>query len=61
VWRELVTKAAETMVNYGLLSSVIDRYPNHVKEGLVERMNNLSLRLDQETKIIMDFGEAFDQ
>ena len=60
-WRELVVKAAETMVNFGLMSSVIGQYPEHVMGGLVERMQLLSVRLDQETEIIQGFGEAFDE
>lgn len=53
-------QAAETVVNFGLLASVAGQYPEHVQEGMIERMKMLAQRLDQETEIIRNFGEAYD-
>ena len=54
-------QAAETVVNFGLLASVAGQYPEHVQEGMIERMRMLASRLDQETAIIQGFGESFDE
>jgi hypothetical protein len=61
LWRDLVTKAAEVMVHFGLFNAVIDQYPPHVKEGLIERMVQLHEVLEKEVEIIQGFGEYFDE
>jgi len=61
IWRELVLTAAELVVNLGLMSSVMGQYPEHVREGLDERMTHMVGVMEQEIIAVQDFGEAYDE
>jgi hypothetical protein len=61
LWRELVYKASEMVVHFGLFNAVTDTFPPHVKEGLIERMQAMLILMEKEVEIIQGFGEYFDE
>lgn len=60
-YHELCATMVDTLVNYGILSSVITQYPDHVQEGYLERIRTLDGRLRNEISEVQEFGEAFDE
>jgi len=52
--------AMELCINAGLLQAAMHGYPEHVQEGLDERLQKLTEYLDRQTELLQGFGEAFD-
>lgn len=59
-FKALVVRLAELGVNVGILDSVMGHYPEHVREGFLEKINNTIDYLDRLTGEFQSFGEAFD-
>jgi hypothetical protein len=61
IWRDFVITAAELCVHLGLMNSVMEQYPPHVRENFNERMTDLRERMEDEILAVQSFGEAFDE
>lgn len=51
----------QVCVHFGLFNAVMAQYPDHVREGFIERLHQLNTRLDEEIEAIQSFGEYFDE
>jgi hypothetical protein len=50
----------DLIVNFGLMSAIIDQFPEHVRDSFVERMDNVCAFANAQIREIQQFGEAFD-
>jgi hypothetical protein len=58
--RILCMSLVDLMVNYGLLAAVMHQYPDHVREGIGERLDHATQWAIEETEKVQSFGEAYD-
>lgn len=59
-WKQLVVRLSELGVHFGLFNAVMERYPPHVQDGFLERINDAIAWCDQQVSEIQDFGDAYD-
>jgi len=60
-WKGLSLACINLAVHTGMLISIAGRYPEHVQENLIERLQAQQRWLEERTQEIYDFGEAFDE
>jgi hypothetical protein len=58
---ELNQSAIDLIVSVGILASVMGRFPPEVEENFVEKIENLSILIREETAEFHLFGEALDE
>lgn len=59
-FQEIVHKLADLSVNVGLLDSVMDSYPEHVRENWAERKEGIVEWADRQIEEVQAFAEHFD-
>jgi hypothetical protein len=56
----LNNQAIDLLIVVGLIESVIDRYPQHVRENFTQKIERLTEEMTAITSEFIDFGEAYD-
>lgn len=60
LFNQLVIRGAELNVNIGLMSSVMDRMPEHAQENWELKLEAITTYLEQQIEEVQAFGEYFD-
>ena len=59
--RELCADLVDLAVNAGIMGSIMNRYPLEVQEGWDERIAEIRSWVQDQTRQIQQFGEAYDE
>jgi hypothetical protein len=59
--RELSADLVDLAVNAGIMGSIMNRYPLEVQEGWDERIAEIRSWVQDQTRQIQQFGEAYDE
>lgn len=58
--RELSADLVDLAVNAGIMGSIMGRYPQEVQDGWDERIAEIRSWVQDQTRQIQQFGEAYD-
>lgn len=58
--RELRINSIDLLVNVGIISSLMPRWPEDVQENWIDELRQMSERLDDMTRTAQEFASALD-